>query len=48
MGSEDLCDAQSVGHDSVESLEAQIDHQGTFLPVFNVVSYRNLLGKEVL
>lgn len=30
MGSEDLCDAQFVGHDSVEFFEAQIDHQGTY------------------
>ena len=44
MGSEDLCDTQFVGHDSVESLEAQVNHQGTLFPVFTLVSHRNLLG----
>jgi hypothetical protein len=44
MRSEDLCDAKFVGHDSVEPLEAQIDHQGTLFPVFTLVSHRNLLG----
>ena len=43
MGSEDLCDTQFVGHDSVEPLEAQIDHQGSLFPVFNLVSHRILL-----
>ena len=42
-GSEDLCDAQFVGHDSVEPLEAQIDHQGSLFPVFSLVSHRILL-----
>ena len=44
MGSEDLFDTQFVGHDSVESLEAQVNHQGTLFPVFTLVSHRNLLG----
>ena len=44
MGSEHLCDAQFVGHDSVESIEAKIDHQGSLFPLFTLVSYRNLLG----
>lgn len=43
MGSEDLCDGQFVGHDSVEPLEAQIDHQGSLFPVFSLVSHRILL-----
>ena len=43
LGSEDLCDAQFVGHDNVEFLEAQIDHQGSLFPVFNLVSHRILL-----
>ena len=43
MGSEDLFDTQFVGHDSVEPLEAQIDHQGSLFPVFNLVSHRILL-----
>ena len=44
MGSEDLFDTQFVGHDSVESLEAQVNHQGTLFPLFTLVSHRNLLG----
>ena len=43
MGSEDVCDTQFVGHDSVELLEAQIDHQGSLFPVFSLVSHRILL-----
>ena len=43
-GVEALCDTQFVGHDSVESLEAQVNHQGTLFPVFTLVSHRNLLG----
>ena len=44
MGSEDVCDTQFVGHDSVEPLESQVNHQGTLFPVFTLVSHRNLLG----
>ena len=46
MGSEDLCDAQFVGPIRVESIEAQSDHQGSFLLV-SLVSHRNHLGEEV-
>ena len=46
MGSEDLCDAQFVGPIRVESIEAQSDHQGSYLLV-SLVSHRNHLGEEV-
>ena len=46
MVSEDLCDAQFVGPIRVESIEAQSDHQGSFLLV-SLVSHRNLLGEEM-
>lgn len=35
MGFEDLSDAHFAGHDSVESIEAQIDQQGTMLLCFH-------------
>ena len=44
MGSEDLFDTQFVGHDSVESLEAQVNLEGTLFPVFTLVLHLNLLG----
>lgn len=45
MGFEDLSDAQFSGQDSVESIEAQVDPQGTLLLVLALVSYRNVLGR---